>query len=259
MLPVCHSLWTGEKLPPLLASCLESFLRKGHRVVLHAYQNLQDLPRAIEVRDAARILPFEAVGSHSWRGELPAFADRFRYELLERVDGLWIDSDMICIRPIDLTEPYLFGYESATQIGNAVLRLPAGSAVLQHLRALFPGTGFIPPWFGPIRRSRYRIKRLCGVHRDISTLPHGSTGPSALTWYAGAEGHARYAQPTDVFYPLHYRQCTRALDPAFELASVITPRTRCVHLWHDTLRSTDPRPGSLVARMLTRDFAALDV
>jgi hypothetical protein len=255
-LPVCHSLWTGDGLPPLLAACLESFVRQGHQVVLHAYRNIA-APPGIEVRDASFTLPLKPVGVHLGHGAMATFSDWFRYELLERIDGIWIDADLVCIRPIEFGQPYLFGYESRAYIGNAVLRLPAGSALLQHLRRQFVSQGFIPPWFGPVRRCRYSVKRLFGAHQDISTLPHGSTGPRALTWYAAVEGVSRYALPIDVFYPLHFLKCDRAFDADFEVASVITPRTLCIHLWHNSLVQCEPHPRSLAGRMLARDFDSL--
>jgi hypothetical protein len=188
---------------------------------------------------------------------MAVFSDWFRYELLERVDGLWIDADLICIRPIENAGPYLFGYESETQIGNAVLGLPSGSALLQHMRGLFPGHGFIPPWFGRTRKLRYQIKKLCGVHRDISTLPHGSTGPRALTWYAEAEGVKHNALPIDAFYPLHYLRTRELFDPDFDIASVITRQTRCIHLWHNSLPPMQPDPRSVIGRLIVRDFKTI--
>lgn len=255
-LPVCHTLWIGDRLPPLLAVCLESFVRQGHRVELHAYRSVE-APRGVTVRDASAILPYRPAGSHQGHGAIPVFADWFRYELLERVHGIWIDTDLVCVRPIALRKQYLFGYDSGRVINNAVLRLPSGSALLRQMRDLFPGHGFIPPWFGPVRRLRYRVKHLCGIHRDITTLPHASSGPAALTWYANEQGVADQALPPEAFYPLCLSQCSRALNGDFDIAGLITPRTLCVHLWHNSLPSLDPHPHSLIGRLLARDFQAL--
>jgi hypothetical protein len=257
MLPVCHSLWLGETMPPLLASCLETFVRHGHRVVLWAYRRLPDLPRGIELSDAAEVLPFERVGLPSMDRRVAGIRGPVSVRTAGFDGDIWIDADLICLRPLTFKDAYLFAYESRTQINNAVLRLPAGSTILHKLRALFPGTGLIPPWFGPARKFRYHVRRLVGIHRDISTLPISSTGPRALTWYAGTEGVAHHAKPVDVFYPLRYHQSGRVLEASFELASIVTPRTCCVHLWHSGLPRTTPEPGSVAARLLARDFPSL--
>ena len=246
----CHTLWIGGSLPPLFVSCLLSFVRAGHRVIVHAYQNL-DLPREIEVRDAARILPPDRLDRLSGAART-LLADYFRYELLDQIDCLWIDVDLICIRPIDIDAPYIFGYESASQINNAVLRAPPGSNLLQNLRALcHADNAIIPPWFGPVRRARYRIKKLVGVHRDLTTLPYASTASRALTWYVGAEGLQHFVQPRDVFYPLSYLELGRLLDPKFELETIITPRTRCIHLWNGCLQMSTVERSKPLQRILT--------
>lgn len=246
----CHTLWIGESLPPLFVSCLLSFVRAGHRVVVHAYQNI-DLPRELEVRDAARILSPDRLDRQLRGAARPLLADYFRYELLEQINCLWIDVDLICIRPIDIDAPYIFGYESASQVNNAVLRAPPGSNLLQNMLALFRADGaVIPPWFGPTRRARYHIKKLVGIHRDLTTLPYASTGPRALTWYVGAEGLQHFVQPRDVFYPLSYLDIGRLRDPKFDLESIITPRTRCIHLWNQSLQMSTLECSEPLQRVL---------
>ena len=246
----CHTLWIGTELPKLQACCLESFVQQGHEVVLYSYHKME-VPSGVAVRDASLILPYQPVGS------LAIFSDWFRYELLARIDGIWIDTDLVCIRPIQIADPYIFGYETEGQINGAVLGLPQQSKILSILRGLFPGRGFIPPWFSSTRRFRYRVKRVLGIHKGVSTLQHGSTGPRALTWYARSEGVLDKAQPTDVFYPYSYLQVMRAFDPTFDVLSVITQRTLCIHLWQHAMASAEIHPKSLIGRVLARDFKAI--
>jgi len=209
-----------------------------------------DLPRELEWREAGRILPLDRLGLRLRSAALPLLADWFRYELLDKTHCLWIDADVICIRPIDINQPYIFGYESALQVGNAVLMAPPGSNLLRKMRALFYSKeAMIPPWFGSVRRARYRVKKLLRMHKDITTLPYASSGPRALTWHMRAEGLVRFVQPREVFYPLSYADVSLLRDPDFDLETVITPQTRCVHLWNQSLQMANFTAGDPVGRV----------
>ncbi|MBC6417071.1 MAG: galactosyltransferase Lgt5, partial [Rhodospirillales bacterium] len=133
----CHALWIGERLPPLARACLGSFLRFGHRVVLYSYGPLADLPDGIELKDAASVVRPERIVRHA-RTKSPAlFANHFRYKLLEREPGYWIDCDLYCIRPLSIAENPVFGWQDRQYINNALLRFDAGSPLLASLTALY--------------------------------------------------------------------------------------------------------------------------
>src|SRR5690606_1292398 len=87
------TLWIGPRLSFLERACLRSALAHGHKVALYCSPPPAGVPAGIELRDAAAILPESEIIRH--RGGSPAlFANRFRYELLHRGLGVWIDCDL---------------------------------------------------------------------------------------------------------------------------------------------------------------------
>src|SRR5688572_18917422 len=95
---VCNALWIGSRLGPLYAACLRSFLSQGHRVILHAYDVVEDCPPGVEIEDANRVIDRSLVFRHSVTGSFAAFSDRFRLALMQQQRGAYIDCDVMCVR-----------------------------------------------------------------------------------------------------------------------------------------------------------------
>lgn len=237
-LATVNAVWIGPRLGPVHAACLGSFLRHGHRVVLHVYETPADLPAGVELADAEELLPQSRIVRYTNGGGLAIFSDMLRYELIRKGLGLYVDCDCYCLAPIEDGD-FIFGYESADIVTNAVLKLPPDCPVLGKLRALKDMRGFVPPWTSERRRMYYKWRARLGFPVRIQDMPWGYTGPSALTWYlreAGLEGHA---QPIDRFFPVHYSQTPLLLDPALRIEDITTPRTRLLHLYNEKLRKAD--------------------
>lgn len=254
----CHALWIGPHLGELAAACLRSFVRAGHRVILHTYEELPDAHRAgVEVADASKVLPRERVFRHVRTGSYAMFSNLFRYEILRRSMGLYIDCDVVCIRPMVRRDGYVFGYQNSEQINGAILKIPADSRLLRDLLQLFDVRVFAPPWWTMGHRARQYVKALIGMPTDPANAPWGSAGPAAITYYAEKHGVARLAAQREVFYPLPCAEAQRVLDPRFDPVTVISPETLCFHLWHEALRSgdlSDPPPGSLLQRLYADEW-----
>lgn len=247
---VCNSLWIGPRLGAVERACLRSVLRQGHRLVLWCYDIPAGVPAGVELRDAAAILPREAIVTHK-AGSHALFANRFRYELQRRGLGLWVDCDVYLVKPLDGLDGHVFGWAAAGHINNAVLRLPPDSPLLPPLLRLFDERE-VPPWL-PLRpriAAWLRLKR--SGRSGLSHMPWGSAGPLALTWLAEREGLAGCALPAPVFYPMHWDRARWIVDPAIALEQVVTPQTRAVHLWNELIKGfkdAPAPPGSFLARL----------
>lgn len=237
-LAVINSVWIGPTLGRVHAACLRSFLRHGHRVVLHSYQRPSDVPSGVEVADAGELLPASRIIRYSRGGSLAIFANLLRYEMLRKGLGLYVDCDCYCVRPVDDAD-YIFGYESNSYINCAVLKLPPDSDVTRQLCSLKDMRGFIPPWAGTKRKAYYRLRAALGVPAKIQDMPWGYTGPRAVTWYLKQQKLDRLAASIDVFYPIHMDQTPLLLDPDLRLADISTPRTKVLHLWNERLKHVD--------------------
>jgi hypothetical protein len=233
---VCNSLWIGGQLGPLSAACLASFLRHGHRVVLYSYDIPTDSPPGVELADATTIIASSKIIRHKQSGSFALFANLFRYELQRRNLGIWVDCDVYCVRRFAFDGPYVFGWQHRSEINNAVLRLPADSKLVEELIAVFDKKSPILPWLSPAEQKRWLERKWAGEVFDLTDLPWGSAGPGALTYLARNLGLLTHALPPAVFYPLPAPAVTQLLLPDYDPLRLITPPTRAVHLWNETLR-----------------------
>lgn len=251
-LPLINAFWIGSKLGNLHAACLKSFVRHGHRVVLHTYdEGPTDTPSGVEIADASVLLSEDRIALHRNSGNLALVADLFRYELLAADAGVYIDCDCYCVKPLEDAD-YIFGRETDSRLCNAVLKLPPESPLLSEMRAIGQFTGFIPPWEKPLRKHMYKLRAALRRPVPLSKMKWGTAGPIALTYYANKFNLGQRAKPIDVFYPLHYQQVGLLRDPEIRLEDLITPRTKIVHLWNEFLRNNKqtPPPGSPLAKIL---------
>ena len=239
-LPVIHALWIGDTLGQISAACLSSFVKQGHKVHLHAYTSISDVPNGIDVCDANLIIPKEKIIRHEATGSYALFSDIFRYELLRQVDGIYVDCDVFCLKPITLPEHgYLFGYEDDNKINGAILALPKDSKLLAQLISISHDPSFIPPWYGKKTKRRLAFKKSIGLAKHISKMPWGAIGPEAISYYAKQYQVAHLAQSIDVFYPVHYDCIGHLLNARLSIKDIITPDTVCIHLYNEKLRNID--------------------
>lgn len=246
----CVTLWIGDRLGAVERACLRSVLRQGQRIALYCYAVPEGVPEGVELRDAAEILPQE--GLHGLcRGGAAMFSDWFRYALLRRGLGTWIDADIYLLRPIDEEADYVMGEQEPGLLNNAVLRLPPGSPLLAPLLALFEAPS-IPPWLPPRALWSARAARLVRGRVDLAAMPWGTTGPHALTALAASTGLASRAVPPEVFFPVPWRNADWIRDRAKPIEQMTTERTVAVHLWNECIKGFKDEPaapGSFLHRL----------
>ena len=253
-LPIIHALWVGNKLGAISRCCLYSFVMRGHEVYLHTYGEIEDLPEGVKCCDANAIIPEDKIIKHNKTGSYALFSDLFRYELLKKVNGIYVDCDVYCLKPLNIPDSgYLFGYEEDTKVNGAILAMPKDSKLLKHLLEAAYNTQFIPPWYSKTKQLRLKIKKIFGLGKTLSDMPWGVIGPDAITYYSIQSNLAVFAQPIDIFYPVHHRCMRHITDGGLEIEDVTSSRTLCVHLYNEMLRGIDLTalaPQSILYRML---------
>lgn len=98
-----QSLWIGTRLSLLERLSIKSFLAHGHPYRLYTYDDVENIPDQVEVCDASEIIPRSKIFYVRNNGTPAIFADWFRWELLSRTSGYWVDTDMVCLRTFDLS------------------------------------------------------------------------------------------------------------------------------------------------------------
>lgn len=256
--PPIHALWIGDTLGKISQCCLTSFIRRGHSVYLHTYGNITDLPDGVIISDANKIIPKEHIFKHKKTGSYAVFADIFRYKLLKYIDGIYVDCDVYCLKPLSIPKHgYLFGFEEDDRINNAILSLPQKSQLLKHLIETITHKGFVPEWYSTKAKNRLIWRSRIGLPKHISEMPWGVTGPDALSYFAKDCQVNNLAQDIDIFYPIHYNRISQLLTPHLTIDDITTHRTLCIHLYNEKLRSVNIdtlNKNSLLAKMLNNEI-----
>jgi len=242
MLERLNSLWVGDRLGYLEQLCLVSALSVGHPFTLYSYtpKALRGTPQGVELRDAREIMSEDRFVRYS---VTPIGSDFFRYALLARNLGYWVDMDLHFLKPFDFRETYVFGWERENSINNAVLNIPAQSDMLHDLCAL-PETNWCPPFFGPRRTLLYYWARLKKGNVKVQELPWGTTGPGFVTYLAKKYRFDQFAQEPSVFYPVPYDDAEALFGPADVIEGMIKPETRAIHMWRSRLGKLVDKPPS---------------
>lgn len=136
---VVNGLWIGPRLSLLERLTVQSFVDHGHEFRLWCYAALEeDLPEGAVLMDANDILEESRVFRYRKRnqfghgkGSVSGFSDVFRYKLLHDLGGWWVDMDVTCLKPLDLSCPYYFrAHHELPLVGN-VLKAPRGCQLMQ--------------------------------------------------------------------------------------------------------------------------------
>jgi hypothetical protein len=129
-----QTFWTGKPLSRLERAALLSYVNQGYTVDIYTYNSIPTFKRrlppaphsSIRVHDAREILPESALFEYDGRASagdayrfLP-FSDLFRFTMLHKKGGAWIDLDVFLTRPISaavLRRAYAFSSERTIQKG----------------------------------------------------------------------------------------------------------------------------------------------
>lgn len=228
---IFNSFWHGSAPPLSCMACMSSFVKAGHRYRVYSYSDLK-LPPGVELHDARQVLAedeiFLDVLPDGSVGNIAAFSDLFRYALLKRFGGWWVDTDVLLVgRDIPTSELY-FGFEDERYINGAILKAPAGHPLLQRLEERARAAGRSP------RR--------------------GSIGPRLVTDVVNEMGLANLAARQPEAYPLHYEEFLKLVtaETAKEVRRTIA-RSTFLHLWNEMFSAEKspllqaPERGSFMA------------
>lgn len=251
------TLWVEGRLSYLEQVCLASAIAAGHSTTLYTYRGVEGAPPGVRVRDAREVMAEEHMIKHRARDSWALGANLFRYHMMRKGVGVWIDADLYLLRPLRLGgRSHLFGWQKEDLINNAVLYAPPDSPLLDGLFAFLAQEHIVPYWLPLKKRLRYQIRPWLGL-RPLPLSEHrwGVAGPRALTHVARALDLTGHAVPQDVFYPYGPKRARDAFDPGIDLMARTTPRTVGIHLWNEAikpLKRAPPPPGSFLARACER-------
>ncbi|WP_423127961.1 glycosyltransferase [Gaoshiqia sp. Z1-71] len=109
---VMQSFWFGQNLTKLEQLSILSYLANGHEFHLYCYDKIEGVPIGTVVKDANEIIEKRYLFVDP-QGSVAPFADWFRYNLLYKKGGWWVDLDSVCLKPFDFNENQCFSSEKS--------------------------------------------------------------------------------------------------------------------------------------------------
>lgn len=212
MSEIIQGLWIGSELSVMEQLSLSSFMAHGHEYHLYVYDHVKNIPAGAIIRDAAEILPAVSIFQYKQRPSYAGFANFFRYKLLLERGGWWADADVVCLKPFDFPDEFVFASEISKGqevLGSSVFKAPAGSEVMAYA------------W------------GVCQT-KDPEHLVWGETGPRLIDEAVRRFALESFAQPPYVFSPLGFWQWNSVLEPGAETS--LRAETRAIHLWNEKWR-----------------------
>ena len=229
--------WHGGALSPFERMCIKSFLAHGHSVEVFSYDSNLNVPEGCRLSDANEILGEDQVFAHRTgpvKGSLGAFSDLFRYALLDRNGGWWVDLDVVCLSDRLPAGDHVFGYQNpGGRVSSAVLKVPAGSPFVRYCHETAARVGRRAVW--------------------------GQIGPRLVTEAVEKLDLSAHVQPAENFFPHFWDEAMAALDPGETVALLAKQEgSSLVHLWNEIFRqngvdkAAEPPAGSLIAHYMSR-------
>lgn len=210
---VIQALWIGAELSVMERLSIASFMANGHQFHLFVYSHVKNIPAGTIVRDGEEILPASSIFRYRDNGSYAGFSNFFRYELLWKNGGWWVDLDTICLRPFRFAADYVIGSEPVADGGShpisGVLKTPSQSPLMEYLTQVCRG-------------------------KDRETLRWGETGPKLVADGIRRLSLEEYVQASDAFCPLGWYEWDQILNPA--ASASLETSGRAIHLWNEMWR-----------------------
>jgi mannosyltransferase OCH1-like enzyme len=210
---IIQGLWIGPELSVMEQLSVSSFLRNGHEYQLYVYDEPKNIPAGTVIKDANEILPSSSIFQYQHSPSYAGFANFFRYKLILERGGWWADTDIVCLKPFDFSEQYVFSSEvcdGVEVVTSGIFKAPAGSEVMAYT------------W------------RVCQT-KDPAQLVWGETGPRLMGEAVRECSLGEYKQAAQVFCPLGYFEWDKVLDPDTDVR--LDERSYAIHLWNEKWRA----------------------
>jgi len=254
MRPDIVTFWHGQ-LDGLRQVCLRSQVAAGHKVTVYSFDPLPGLPDGVANAEAEAVLPHAfseklrpPQPDGSWRDwTILQFSDFFRMRLMAINAGLWLDADVLLLKPVEIdpAKPY-FAWERRHLLGNSVLYLPPDDSIVQAFADLMEQDELEPDWLALRHRIVLMLRQLSGRSSRTADLRIAIYGPAALTALARRGGQIAQALPRRSFYSVHTAP-RRFFEPVDLSKLIADPAVLGFHLSPKGLAKQPPVAGSTYA------------
>jgi hypothetical protein len=206
------SMWLGPELSIMEQACISSYLSKDITFILYIYEPLKNIPQGTIIENGNKIIPYEKYKKYN---NPSFFSNLFRYKRLYELGGIWVDTDLICLQPLDklLTyNEYIFSSEISKN--------------QQHINA-----GII----GCPQRSLLMLDCYNEVKRTIKTkeVKQGMLGPKLLKNNVEKHQLEHYTEPYFVFCVYGYKEIEKIFLQKDKENILNDKEILGLHLWNN--------------------------
>ncbi len=232
------TFWAGKQLSAFEVACLRSFVIRGHSIALYSFEGVENAPEGVALLDASAIAPRDTLDRFLYAGETnyAHFADYFRYLLFRETDLIWVDTDILLIRPVHAPlKRMVLGLERPGSLNNAVMRLDNAGPELDRVIG----------------------EAAAAMGRD---LHWGEIGPRLVSKVYGQAFLLGDAFAPKFFYPIAHDDFWKVLLPEhLDECERLCADAFTVHLWNNILerlgvwKMLAPPEGSFLHRRFDAD------
>jgi len=208
-----QSLWIGSELSVMERLSILSFLANGHSYHLYVYEQVKHVPSGAILEDASAVVPASMIFKYKDADSYAGFSNYFRYKLLLDHGGWWVDTDVVCLRPFDFKDDYVFASEITNSgvevIASAIIKTPSDSQVMRFA------------W------------EVC-LSKEPQKIQWGETGSRLMQQAVATFQLEGFRKPYTTFCPVTHPRWRSVLEA--DARPVIPDDAYAVHLWNELWR-----------------------
>lgn len=230
MLCTVQSLWVGPKLSDMEIYSIKSFLKQGHKFILYTYENVKGIPKGTIIKDGNEIIKKKDL--FQFKSSFLPFSDLFRYKMLYEKGGYWVDLDMICLKPLNFKNKYVFSSERTIQKGPYRNRTKTEIANIGILKS--PKHS---PFYKELFEECLNVINKKKIKENIQLM-------RIMRKYLDKYDYHKYVKPSIYFCPLDWWHTKDAFIPpccrgkygveGYDIKSIFK-KAYCVHMWRSIL------------------------
>lgn len=207
-----QSLWIGEELSPMEIMCIRSYLAHGHEFHLYTYDEVRNIPEGTTIKDGNEIIPEHELQKDAFGGFVN-FSNQFRYTMLGKIGGWWVDMDTVCLKPFDFDTDFVFSSEASDPHSRNLVNTT-------YIKSL-PNSKFLADCLDFLRI------------RGYENIHWGELGVNLISRMIFRNGLGEFVRSPDTFCPV---SPYRVNDLIGETAYVLPDSAYSLHWWHELWR-----------------------
>lgn len=209
---------------------MNSFVKNGYQLNIWTYGDISNAPSGASVRDARDVIP-KSLFFLPPGGTPAAFSDYFRYAVLNTIGGLWVDTDVVAVKPLKMfpSQQFLVTERSAIKGIEKVIK----QWLLRRKYVIICNNVIFNPC--PCQGNIIDLAFNYSQRFPKEKITRAELGPLLLTAIERIyPNHGFIIKPPEFANSIDYWRCPSALlKPGFRL----DPDAAFIHLYTETWRS----------------------